>query len=68
MRRCIILLTVFSWVLAISAQENSREKTAKGSYTYEIPKNMSYEQACQFSSPISTVSRVQTSILPPVAQ
>ena len=47
MRRCIILLTVFSWVLAISAQENSREKTAKGSYTYEIPKNMSYEQACQ---------------------
>ena len=38
MRRCIILLTVFSWVLAISAQENS------------------------------PVSRVQTSILPPVAQ
>ena len=47
MRCCIILLTVFSWVLTISAQENSREKTAKGSYTYEIPKNMSYEQACQ---------------------
>lgn len=46
MRCCIILLTIFSWVLTISAQENSREKTAKGSYTYEIPKSMSYEQAC----------------------
>ncbi len=28
MRRCIILQTMFSWVLVSSAQENSREKTA----------------------------------------
>ena len=28
MRRCIILQTMFSWVLAYSTQENSREKTA----------------------------------------
>lgn len=46
-KRCLALLTLFSWALSMSAQENSREKTAKGSYTYEIPKSMSYEQACQ---------------------
>ena len=46
-KRCLALLTLFSWALSISAQENSRAKTAKGSYTYEIPKSMSYEQACQ---------------------
>lgn len=34
MRRGIILLTVFSWVLAISAQENSREKTIIGQKHY----------------------------------
>ena len=28
MRRYIILQTMFSWVLAYSTQENSREKTA----------------------------------------
>ena len=47
MKRWLIILTVFSWVLCISAQENSREKKVKGSYTYEIPKSMSYDQACQ---------------------
>ena len=47
MKRWLIILTIFSWVLCISAQENSREKKVKGSYTYEIPKSMSYDQACQ---------------------
>ena len=43
----LLLLALFSCVLTLSAQEISREKTVKGSYTYEIPKSMSYEQACQ---------------------
>lgn len=47
MKRILTLLMLFSWVLPFCAQENSREKSAKGSYTYEIPKSMSYEQACQ---------------------
>ena len=47
MKRLIVLLMIFSWVQSLCAQENSREKTAKGSYTYEIPRSMSYEQACQ---------------------
>ena len=45
MKRILTLLMLFSWVLPFCAQENSREKSAKGSYTYEIPKSMSYEQA-----------------------
>lgn len=47
MKRWLLLLTVFSWTLVSIAQEDIREKKAKGSYTYEIPKSMSYEQACQ---------------------
>lgn len=47
MKRFIVLLMVFSCVQPFCAQEDSREKTAKGSYTYEIPQSMSYEQACQ---------------------
>lgn len=47
MKRWLIILTIFSWVLGLSAQENSREKKVKGSYTYEIPRSMSYDQACQ---------------------
>lgn len=47
MRRWLLLLFLSSWGLTMSAQGDSREKTAKGSYTYEIPKSMSYEQACQ---------------------
>lgn len=47
MKRWLLILTVFSWVLSLSAQENSCEKIVKGSYTYEIPKSMSYDQACQ---------------------
>jgi len=47
MRRWLLFLMVFSWGLATSAQEESREKKVKGSYTYEIPKSMSFEQASQ---------------------
>ena len=47
MRHQLLILIAFSWVLSLSAQENSREKKVKGSYTYEIPKSMSYDQACQ---------------------
>ena len=47
MSRWLLLFVLFSWTLTSTAQEKMREKRAKGSYTYEIPKSMSYEQACQ---------------------
>lgn len=47
MKNWLIILSILPWVLSLSAQGNSREKKVKGSYTYEIPSSMSYDQACQ---------------------
>ena len=47
MKRFIVLLMVFSCVQPFCAQEDRQFSHGKGSYTYEIPQSMSYEQACQ---------------------
>ncbi len=55
MSRWLLLFVLFSWTLTSTAQEKMREKRAKGSYTYEIPKSMSYEQACQAALILSLI-------------
>lgn len=49
MKQLLILITVFSWALGISAQEKGKVKTVEDTYLYEIPSNVSYAQACQFA-------------------
>ena len=37
MKRLLILITIFSWALGISAQEKGKVKTVEDTYLYEIP-------------------------------
>jgi hypothetical protein len=41
MKRLLILITIFSWALGISAQEKGKVKTVEDTYLYEIPSNVS---------------------------
>lgn len=45
MKQLLILITIFSWALCSSAQEKGKVKTVEASYLYEIPANLSLEQA-----------------------